>query len=95
MLVLRHSYIPLHCHSKYLQVAVNFRWTQSQQVGLQTSATYILNPSQFPQRFIAVNSDPKVEVLTEFCRLEYAMIGALLTNINIPVWDRRVALSGV
>ncbi len=38
----------------------------------------------------AINSDPKVEVSTVFCRLENQTIGARLQKIKIPVWDLRV-----
>ena len=37
--------------------------------------------------FAAINSDPKVDVLTVFCCLEYHIIGARHTNYNTPVCD--------
>ena len=40
--------------------------------------------------FAAINSDPKVDVSTVFCRLEYHIIGARHTNNNTPVCDRHV-----
>ena len=40
--------------------------------------------------FAAINSDPKVDVLTVFCHLEYHIIGARHTNNNTPVCDHRV-----
>ena len=40
--------------------------------------------------FAAINSDPKVDVSTVFCRFEYQIIGAQHANNNIPVCDRRV-----
>ena len=46
--VLLHFCILPHYQSKYLQVVGVFRWTQSLQVVLQTSLTYISNLSQFP-----------------------------------------------
>ena len=41
----------------------------------------------------AVNSDPKVDVLTKFCFLLSHITGARLQNINIPVFYRLVTLS--
>ena len=40
--------------------------------------------------FAAINSDPKVDVSTVFCRFEYHIIGARHTNDNTPVCDHRV-----
>ena len=45
--------------------------------------------------FNTVNYDPNVEVLYDFFLLLNHMIGALLQNINIPVWDILVAFSKV
>ena len=41
--------------------------------------------------FAVINSDPKVDVSTVFCRcLEYHIIGAQHTKNNTPVCDHRV-----
>ena len=40
--------------------------------------------------FAAINSDPKVDVLTVFCCFEYHIIGARHTNNNKPVCDCHV-----
>ena len=40
--------------------------------------------------FAALNSDPKIDVLTVFCRLEYHVTGARHTNNNTPVCDCHV-----
>ena len=37
--------------------------------------------------FLAVKSDPNVDVYTPFCLLLCHIIGALLQNISIPVLD--------
>ena len=37
--------------------------------------------------FVAVNSDPNVDVYTPFCLFLCHIIGALLQNISIPVMD--------
>lgn len=39
---------------------------------------------------VATNSEPKVDDSTVFCRLENHFIGAQLTKIKTPVWERRV-----
>ena len=41
----------------------------------------------------AVNSDPKVDVSSEFCFLLSHITGARLQNINMPIFDRIVNLS--
>ena len=43
--------------------------------------------------FNAVNSEPKVDVSTEFCLLLNQSIGARLQNISIPVYKRLVIFS--
>jgi hypothetical protein len=43
--------------------------------------------------FIATNSDPNVEVLTEFWCFECHTIGAMFMYVIIPVYERRVSLS--
>jgi hypothetical protein len=40
----------------------------------------------------AMNSDPKVEVSTVFCDLEYQIMGDLFRYNNIPVWEQRLNL---
>ena len=43
--------------------------------------------------FIAVRSDPNINVSTQFCLLLCHIIGALLQNISFPVMDLLVVLS--
>ena len=42
--------------------------------------------------FMAVNYDPNVDVSTQFCLLLYHIMGALFTNMRIPVIDLLVVL---
>ena len=43
--------------------------------------------------FITVISDPNFDDSTEFCLLPNQIIGALLQNNSMPVWDRLVSVS--
>ena len=54
-------------------------------IGMPKIRSSHLNPlTNSTASFMAANSDPNVDVSTEFYFLEQNMIGALLTKINVP-----------